>query len=86
MHFVHQSQKPVKVRITAEHFGGRTTTHYVIVGRAAGESCLTVQNRAADEYRRKHGLAAHRGVRHQLRRLTYSPTAPGLTRRGRSSS
>jgi hypothetical protein len=58
MHFVSQSLKPVKVRITAEHFGGRTTTHTVIVGRAEGESCLAVQNRAADEYRRRWGYSA----------------------------
>jgi hypothetical protein len=58
MHFVHQSLKPVKVRITAEHFGGRTTTHYVIVGRAAGESAYAVQLRAAAEYRRRHGVSS----------------------------
>jgi hypothetical protein len=58
VHFVHQSQKPVKVRITAEHFGGRTSTHYLIVGRAAGESAYAVQLRAAAEYRRKFGVSS----------------------------
>jgi hypothetical protein len=53
-----QTLVPIKVRITAEHFGGRVTTHYVVVGRAAGESCLAVQNRAADEYRRRWGYSA----------------------------
>jgi hypothetical protein len=55
MQFVSQTQKPIKVRLTVEHFGGRTSTHYVVVGRAAHEGPLAVQNRADDEYRRKHG-------------------------------
>jgi hypothetical protein len=56
MHFVSTPTNPVKVKITAEHFGGRTSTHYVVVGRGPGEGVLTVRERAAAEYRRKFGL------------------------------
>jgi hypothetical protein len=58
VHFVSQSLKPVKVRITAEHFGGRTTTHYLIVGRGPNESAYAVQLKAAAEYRRKFGCSS----------------------------
>jgi hypothetical protein len=46
------------MRITAEHFGGRTTTYYLIVGRGPNESAYAVQQKAAAEYRRLHGLGA----------------------------
>jgi hypothetical protein len=52
------STVPIKVIIHAEQFGGRVTRHLIVVGRAAGESCLAVQRRAADEYRRKFGLSS----------------------------
>jgi hypothetical protein len=58
MHFVSQSLKPVKVRITVEHFGGRTSTHYLIVGRGPKESAYSVQLKAAAEYRRKFGTSS----------------------------
>jgi hypothetical protein len=52
------SCKPCKVVIRAEQFGGRVTSHLIVVGRAPGESCLAVQHRAAAEYRRKFGLSS----------------------------
>jgi hypothetical protein len=58
MSSVSTSTKPVKVKITAEHFGGRTSTHYLIVGRGPNEGPLAVQNRAAEEYRRIHGFGS----------------------------
>jgi hypothetical protein len=53
-----QSLKPVKIRITAEHFGGRTSTHYLVVGRGPKESAYSVQLKAAAEYRRKFGTSS----------------------------
>jgi hypothetical protein len=54
----HPTCTPVVCTVQVEHFGGRTSTHWVVVPRYPNESCLTVQQRAAAEYRRKHGLAA----------------------------
>jgi hypothetical protein len=49
---------PCKVIIRAEQFGGRVTSHLIVVGRAAGESALAVQHTADAEFRRKFGLSA----------------------------